>query len=253
MELEVPLEIARSSQITWTITPHSTPSSTRNPDPSPLRAGSIPAPDFGPAPFVSQASCNFQANADVFTEPIAPGTLNSPSKHKPPPASTDKPATSRPRAARTMSPDQPPFTQPRPGFATHHARGTFGQDQFSAVDGFNNETHGIDPNWPVPAYPCQDGERHPDEPLPNIPVHPKRYYVIFKGLRPGVYYDVWCVYFASGSQLRVLTYECRKPLEILCKGLKGGVGEWKKYPTYRRAVLEFEKGDIAVIPNIGYW
>jgi hypothetical protein len=33
--------------------------------------------------------------------------------------------------------------------------------------------------------------------LPNIPIAPKRYYVIFKGLRPGVYYDKWYMHFYS--------------------------------------------------------
>jgi hypothetical protein len=60
----------------------------------------------------------------------------------------------------------------------------------------DNEIHGVDPSWPVPVYPWIN-ETRPDEPLPNIPIAPKRYYVIFKGLRPGVYYDKWYMLFYS--------------------------------------------------------
>jgi hypothetical protein len=48
---------------------------------------------------------------------------------------------------------------------------------------------------PDPVYPRQVGVRHPEDPLPMIPRSPKKYYNIYRGLRIGVFYDVW--YFLS--------------------------------------------------------
>lgn len=46
---------------------------------------------------------------------------------------------------------------------------------------------------PEPVYPRQVGTRHAEDPLPMVPVAPKRYYNIYKGLKIGVFYDVWYV------------------------------------------------------------
>jgi hypothetical protein len=56
---------------------------------------------------------------------------------------------------------------------------------------FDNEIHELDPRWPKPVYPLAHGESSTDNPLSNIAISPKQYYVIFKGLRLGVDYDVW--------------------------------------------------------------
>ena len=66
--------------------------------------------------------------------------------------------------------------------------GTFGQDEIRIL---NNQVRELDPSWPHPVYPRESGNDCRDSPLPNIPLHPKKYYVIFKGLRIGVFYEKW--------------------------------------------------------------
>jgi hypothetical protein len=68
-------------------------------------------------------------------------------------------------------------------------QGIFGdQHEIPILD---NQVRELDPSWPHPVYPPESGNDHPDSPLPNIPIHPKKYYVIFKGLRIGVFYEKW--------------------------------------------------------------
>jgi len=67
--------------------------------------------------------------------------------------------------------------------------GTFGdQHEIPILD---NQVRELDPSWPRPVYPRESGNDYPDGPLPNIPIYPKKYYVIFKGLRIGVFYEKW--------------------------------------------------------------
>jgi hypothetical protein len=42
-----------------------------------------------------------------------------------------------------------------------------------------------------PVYPRIEGQIHPEDPLPMEPVPPKKYYVVWKGLKLGVFYDKW--------------------------------------------------------------
>jgi hypothetical protein len=58
---------------------------------------------------------------------------------------------------------------------------------------------------PEPIYPRQVGFRHPEDPLPMMPRIPKKYYNIYRGLKIGVFYDVWyaikllcCIILNSG-------------------------------------------------------
>jgi hypothetical protein len=49
----------------------------------------------------------------------------------------------------------------------------------------------INPGGPEPVYPRQVGVWHPEDPLPMMPRIPKKYYNIYRGLKIGVFYDVW--------------------------------------------------------------
>jgi hypothetical protein len=96
---------------------------------------------------------------------------------------------------RSVSPaGQPVSPPPRPSTRQQHAHrstGTFGQDIDIPI--YDNEICEPDPSWPRPVYPRTTGETHPEDPLPNIAVAPRKYYYITKGLRLGVYYETWRV------------------------------------------------------------
>jgi len=72
--------------------------------------------------------------------------------------------------------------------ASHHVTGTFGQNIELPI--FDNEIHEFDPSWATPIYPTQPNQLVCEK-LPNIPVKPKHYYAITKGIRLGVFYDEW--------------------------------------------------------------
>jgi len=55
---------------------------------------------------------------------------------------------------------------------------------------FNNVRE-LDENLPHPIYPSVAGQQPLDRPLPMIAEYPRAYYVIFKGLQIGVFYDIW--------------------------------------------------------------
>lgn len=140
----------------------------RTPDSSPVRAQRIPPPDFGPVPPPSQPSYPAvailgQHHAGVKSE------------------SED----------RTESDDVVPAHSPDdkhvPALTQSALHGSGNAPSFGIVDNHRE----LDANLPRPVYPCATGE--PQPPLPNIPHHPRRYYVIFKGLRIGVFYERWWV------------------------------------------------------------
>ncbi|KIM73538.1 hypothetical protein PILCRDRAFT_15190 [Piloderma croceum F 1598] len=218
LELDIPCEFAQFTQITWSMTPHGTPVNTHVPNTSRQRAAPIPAPDFGSLPSQEILA---SSNVDVFGSPATRIKTESPSKHTCTPSATSNPS------------DTPRHQRSRMEHCTVLLTGAADPPNIGILID-DNEIHGVDPSWPVPVYPLIDGETHPDEPLPNIPVAPRRYYVIFKGLCPGVYYDKW------------------QPLEVLCKNLKGGTGHWRGFPTLCKAICKFEKGEKVVILNIGH-
>jgi hypothetical protein len=47
--------------------------------------------------------------------------------------------------------------------------------------------------------------------------------------------------FFIPRQLHSADTAFRRPLEVLCKKLKGGTGHWGKFSTLREAICEFEK------------
>ena len=60
----------------------------------------------------------------------------------------------------------------------------------------------VDIGGPNPVYPRQAGVRHVEDPLPMIPRSPKKYYNIYRGLKIGVFYDVW--YVSKSFALKIL-------------------------------------------------
>ena len=143
----------------------------RTPDNSPVRAQRIPPPDFDPVPPPpSQPSCP------------AVGILG---QHHASVKSESEDRTESDDVVLAHAPDDnhvPALTQS----ALH------GSGNLPAFDVFDNRRE-PDANLPLPVYPRAPGEPQPHGPLPNIPHHPRKYYVIFKGLRIGVFYEQWWV------------------------------------------------------------
>ena len=245
MSLEIPPEIALAIQISLTLTPQSTPVSaraSRNNTPrtlgrSPTRAPPIPAPRFRPgSPSQPTKSTSEDLFADVKVE-----TLVVP--HTSPQLSSTPPSLPSSLSSSLSSPSS----------ARHNWQRTDAAEQ--RINIVNNEICDLDPTWPVPIYWDVPGAQNTDGSLPNVPEYPKKYYIIYKGLRPGIYYDIWYVDFTPNGQY-VLTCQCmfhRQNLEPLCKRLKGGKGYWAGSRTLREAIISFEKGEKVTIPNIGHF
>ena len=214
--LEIPAEIARTTQLSFSLTPHSTPvgpAATEDdvpetPDSSPIRPARIPSLNFDPVspqprsrehifndvtPRPSRSRAGASAVGDPFTA--------TPPPSQPCPRST--PNLSQSRSSASALGDQfaeaPPPSQPRSRASTYddvHVETpiqsptrlvrteTSGQYGIPILD---NQVHELDPSWPEPVYPC-DSELSP---LPNIPLYPKKYYIIFRGLKIGVFYNKW--------------------------------------------------------------
>lgn len=209
MSIEVPLEIAQTAQITWSMTPFSTPTrplSPKNNNPetpncSPTRP--MPTLRFGVDSLPHPSHVSATDTSDIFGDLV---TEVKATKHEPP--SDDLRAGSvQDVQSGTLSPPQSPRSV-KPEFQstpavpldasaprvpnrtyTHRASSTFGVD----FPIYENEIAELDPSWPTPIYPPAPGQSGPDPPLPNIAIAPKKYYVLMKGLRLGVYYDEWQV------------------------------------------------------------
>jgi hypothetical protein len=163
----VPPEIALTSEINISMTPRGTrivadatePNMPISPHPSPTR---IPAPNFG------------------ATSPPRPGQSGV---FAPPVLVKDDPDT----------PSTPiiPSSSTRPRGAGHRSVNTFGQHDILDIPHVFNNVRELDENLPHPIYPSVAGQQPLDRPLPMIAEYPRAYYVIFKGLRIGVFYDIW--------------------------------------------------------------
>ena len=231
MSVEVPPDIASTTQITWSMTPTGTPTRptanevphgtptrpTANVVPSglPVRTAAsaprsipvrttaakchvpndtqsrvitppIPAPDFGSAARPSSQTSDTDIFGPVLDVPESQSKQARGSARAP--ISDVRPAPS-PVSTPASTPASPPPRTPRPAHPTHHSTGTFGQSINIPIS--DNIIRPLDPGFPIPIYPRVHDETHPDDPAPNNPIYPKKYYVIFKGLRPGVYYDEW--------------------------------------------------------------
>jgi len=185
LELDIPAEFAQFTQITFSMTPHGTPVNPHILNTSRRRAAPIPAPNFGPLPSQEILA---SSDVDVFGAPATRIKTELPSKHTHPSSAMSNPSDPLRHQRSCMEhPTAPAGTSDLPDIGI-------------LID--DNEIHGVDPSWPVPIYPRINGETHSDDPLPNIPVAPKKYYVIFKGLRPGVYYDKWYMFFYSETITR---------------------------------------------------
>jgi hypothetical protein len=206
MSIEVPLEIAQTAQITWSMTPISTPArrhmSPENrpevPNCSPIRPSH--ALHFGVNPLSHPPHVSATATSDIFGELV---TEVKTTKHEPPsndlrspiqdvhsgalsPPPSPRPVKSEFQSTPAVSLDASAPRMPSPTY-THRTTSTFGVD-FPIYD---NEIAELDPSWPTPIYPLAPGKSCPDPPPPNIAIAPKKYYVLTKGLRLGVYYDEW--------------------------------------------------------------
>jgi hypothetical protein len=206
MSIEVPLEIAQTAQITWSMTPFGTPARPMSPENNNPEAPNcspnrpIPALRFGVNSLPHPSHVSATATSDIFgdlvtaveatkAEPpsddlrssvqgVQSGALSPPPS--PPPVKPEFQSTpSVPLGASSPRVRSPPYT--------HRSTGTFGVD-FPIYD---NEIAELDPCWPTPIYPLMPGQPRPDPPPPNIAIAPKKYYVLTKGLRLGVYYDEW--------------------------------------------------------------
>lgn len=72
---------------------------------------------------------------------------------------------------------------------TNRLSNTRGQQDFSLA---NTTILDIDEiGAPDPVYPRAKGTVHPMDPLPENPISPMKYYIVWKGLKIGVFYDVW--------------------------------------------------------------
>jgi hypothetical protein len=222
ISMEIPLEFAQSSQISWTMTPFNSPTRTgddpHTPERSPVRPRRISTLCFDSSPFNQRASrSDIDGAIQVETSDVAPAT---PPPEQPRRTLEAEPATLSPgqrrSRSRAVSPSpQPNFLFPRsshrasvlsaspalvvqasssaPGAsgqagASHRVTGTFGQNIELPI--FDNEIHEFDLSWAMPIYPIQPNQQMCER-LPNIPVQPKRYYTITKGIRLGVFYDEW--------------------------------------------------------------
>ena len=200
MTVEVPPEIAQSTQITWSMTPHSTPLrpiATPGHIPDPAEDGNPVSP--GPIPALRPSQPQLASSAvstDVFGDLVAdvrtaePNSLSTFTSTSQSPVKSESPHRQPARAGviPEAQPTSPSPCRSRPR-GTTHSTGTFGQNIEIPV--YDNEKRELDPSWPHPIYPREPGQSHPDDPLPNIAIAPKKYYIITKGLRLGVYYDEW--------------------------------------------------------------
>jgi len=166
ISIEIPPEIALAMDFSISLTLYSrhTYNMPRTPDNSPVRAQRIPPPGFGPVPPPSQPSCP------------AVGILG---QHHASVKSESEDWTESDDVFLTHASDDnhvPALTQS----ALHGS----GNAAFNIID---NQCE-LDVNLPWPVYPCAPGEHQLHDSLPNTPHHPRKYYVIFKGLRIGVFY-----------------------------------------------------------------
>jgi hypothetical protein len=136
-------------------------------DRSPTRVAPIPTLWFGSrSPSQPTKPTSEDLAADVKAETLSPHVIpQMPSTQLSSPSSLSSPSCASQSCQQTD---------------------TAGQ-HISIVD---NKLFDLDPTWPVPVYPATPGEQNAD-PLLNVPVYPKKYYIIYKALRPGVYYDIW--------------------------------------------------------------
>jgi len=135
------------------MTPHGTPVNPNVPNTSRQRAAPIPAPNFGSLPSQEILA---SSNVDVFGTLATQIKTESPSKHTCTSSAMSKPSDLlRHQHSRMEHPTVPAGTSHLPDIGI-------------IID--DNEIHGVDPSWPVPVYPWINGEKHPEEPLPNIPV-----------------------------------------------------------------------------------
>jgi hypothetical protein len=190
MSVEVPLEIAQQTQITWTMTPHATPSRAKaitNNTPN----ASTHSVQFGVAPLSPQS------NPDAASDDIFGDLVTRVETVKPEPSSVQltvpdvQPVTPSPSPSQrhAATPTAQSASRSRPEHATHRSTNTFGQD--FPVPTYDNEIKELDPSWAKPIYPRKRGDAHPDDPLPNFPIAPRNYYTITKGLHLGVFYAKW--------------------------------------------------------------
>ena len=165
------------------MTPHNTPINSQVPNTPHQRAAPIPAPNFGSLPSQEILA---SADVDVFGSSATQIKTELPSEHIHTPSATSNPSDPLRHQCSCVEHCTVPLT------------GTSDPPNIGILID-DNKIRGVDPSWPVPVYPQIDGETHSDEPLRNIPIALKRYYVIFKGLRPGVYYDKWYMLLYSQS------------------------------------------------------
>ena len=200
MMVEIPLEITQSTQITWSMTHHSTPlhpiaTPGHIPDPPGDRNPVSPGPLLALCPSQPQ-SASSAISTGVFGDLVAevrtaePNLLSTFTSKSESPVKSESPHR-QPAWAGVIPQAQPTSLSPcrsRP-CGTTHSTGTFRQN--IEIPMYDNEKCELDPSWPHPIYPHEPGQSHPDDPLPNITIAPKKYYLITKGLCLGVYYDEW--------------------------------------------------------------
>jgi hypothetical protein len=80
-------------------------------------------------------------------------------------------------------------TSAAPTSLTHRSTNTFGQQDFSLAPAKLFDLDEI--CAPDPVYPRVKGTVHPMDPLPESSIAPMKYYVVWKGLKIGIFYDVW--------------------------------------------------------------
>ena len=198
LSVEVPADIARTTQITWTMTPYGTPTRPTISDDVPRGARGSPI-EPGPALRFGVSSpsgplhvATSDNSTDVFGDLVTEvrttkhelsheGLLNS--VPAVPPGAMSLPPT--PGSTVKREPQPPLMGSPaQSGHRNPYA-------EILDFPFYDNQLPWPDPSWPIPVYPREPGETHPDDPLPNVPIAPKKYYVVSKGLRLGVYYVEW--------------------------------------------------------------
>lgn len=113
----------------------------------------------------------------------------------------------------------------------HRSNNTFGQQEFALVAPALIDLD--EACAPDPVYPRKQGVAHPMDPLPERPIAPMKYYIVWRGLKIGVFYDVWSV-FAAVFLLSSILIVPRSEIEPISKLVKGGA--WRKADTFTEAV-----------------
>lgn len=80
---------------------------------------------------------------------------------------------------------------------THRSNNAFGSRDFASAR-VNIKAVDLDEACaPDPVYPRNKNSVHPMDPLPETALAPMKYYVVWKGLKIGIFYDVWLVTVAD--------------------------------------------------------